>query len=110
MLSTLESSPLLSDLTAKLFLDHRPQRRQVFVQSFPDSAWRHIFVVVAIEVTGRGYFSPRNARPASLQLVRQAPRCLGNDLKTADDGIESHKVVAQALESLAVRNRPAAST
>jgi hypothetical protein len=55
-----ESAPLLSDLAAKLFLNHRPQRRQVFLQSFPDSARRHIFVA------GRGHFSPRNARPACL--------------------------------------------
>lgn len=40
---------------------------------------------------------------ARLQLIRQSPRRLGNDLKAADDGLKPHEVVTQALEGLAVR-------
>ena len=71
------------------------QRRQVFFERLPNSPRRHVFVVVAIEVAGCSHFSPRNVRVARFQLVRQTSRCLGNDLKTADDGIEPHEIVAQ---------------
>ena len=38
-----------------------------------------------------------------LQLIRQAPRGLGNNLKAPDDGVEGLKIVTQALVTMAVR-------
>ena len=47
-------------------------------------------------ISGRSHYPPWNPKVARLQFVRQAPRGLGNDLKTTGDGVEGHKIIAQA--------------
>ena len=105
LVSRSESS-LLSDLASSCSITARsPQRRQVFLQRLPHAARRHVFVVVAIEVSGRGHFSPRNGggRRAFSSSDHDASEMISRLRMThADDGIEPNEVVAQTLESSAV--------
>jgi hypothetical protein len=70
-------SELLLRVAAKLLLDHRPKRRQVFLRRLPRAAWLHIFVIVAIEVSGCGHYLSRECRdvgPSPCATVAATPR------------------------------------